>query len=198
MRKRLLVARKFPRSSDAADASVKAKPSSMIEATSEGFSPHATVVLAGDRAAAVLVDAPVEGLDEREERLLALAQRLAAQLEPTQVLGRVEAVGQPEEVQEPLPAVRPPHRADDPREGRLVLREVARGVAGAEGERADLAQLGLEEALLEDAQAGVDVDEEDVPALVALGGRQVGERGAEELLDLGRPPPPRSGRRRGP
>jgi hypothetical protein len=41
MRKRLFVARKWPRSSSAADVSVKANPSSMTEATSDGFSPDA-------------------------------------------------------------------------------------------------------------------------------------------------------------
>ena len=105
-----------------------------------------------------------------------------------QVLRRVAAVGQPEEVEQALPAVGLPHRADHPHERRLVLGEVPRGVAGAEGERADLPELRLQEALLQEAQARVHVDEVDLAALVDLRRRQVGQRRAEELLDLRQPP----------
>ena len=107
-----------------------------------------------------------------------------------QVLGRVAAVGQPEEVEQALPAVGLPHRADHAHERRLVLGVVPRGVAGAQRERADLPELRLEEALLQESQARVDVDEEDLAALVDLGRRQVGQRRAEELLGLGEARPP--------
>ena len=111
---------------------MKAKPSSMIEADEGGVLARGDRRLRLARPAAVLVDAAVERLQQREERLLALAERLAAHLQAAQVLGRVEAVGQPEQVQEPLAAVGLAHRRDHPDEGRLVLGEVARGVAGAE------------------------------------------------------------------
>ena len=137
------------------------------------------------RAAAVLVDAPVERLQQRVERLLALAQRLAAQLERVQVLGRVEAVRHPEQVQQALAPVGLAHRRHHAHERRLVLREVARRVAGAQRERADLAELALEEALLQQPQPRVDVDQEHLAALVELRRRQVGQRRAEQLLGLG-------------
>ena len=195
IRKRLLVARKCPRSRSAAVVSVKANPSSMIDADERGVLAGRDRRLSLARAAAVEVDPAVEGLQQREERLLAPAQRLAAHLEAAQVLGRLEAVGQPEQVQQPLAPVGLTHRLDHPHEGRLVLGEVPRGVAGADGEGADLAELRLQEALLEDAQPRVDVDEVDVLALVALGRGQVGQRGAEQLLRL--PEPAREVARRG-
>ena len=136
-------------------------------------------------AAALLVDALVERLQQRVQRLLALAQRLAALLEHPQVLGRVEAVRQPEQVEQALAPVGVAHRADDAREARLVFLEVAGGVAGAQRERPDLAELPLEEALLQDAQLRVDVDQEHLAALVELGRGQVGQRRAEQLLGLG-------------
>ena len=91
---------------------MKAKPSSTIEASRARGSRRRREPLPLAAAAALLVHALVERLQQRVQRLLALAQRLAALLEHPQVLGRVAAVRQPEQVEQALAPVGVAHRAE--------------------------------------------------------------------------------------
>ena len=69
-------------------------------------------------------------------------------------------------------------------ERRLVVGVVPLRVAAGARDRADLGELRLEEPLQQRLQPRVHVHQEDAAILVPLEGREVGQRRAEEVLDL--------------